>query len=138
MMARYKREVRLSEISEKGKNQVRKRFGDIVVFEMDNDREKMMLQKFHEIEQMELEQKVKEVVLIHSAITIFTNIRIDVEDQQFIKILESMSADLKGAILEIQMMIANSITTITQQIEHARTMAQFKEMINVKQSGTGE
>lgn len=137
-MARYKREVRLSEISEKSKNQVRKRFGDIVVFEMDGDREKVMLQKFHEIERMELEKKVKDVVLIHSAITIFTNIRIDVEDEQFVKILEDMPMDLKGAILEIQMMIADSIHTVTQQIEHARVMAQFKEMMNIKQSDSVE
>ena len=137
-MARYKKEVRLSEISEKGKNKVRKRFGDIVVFEMDNDREKAILQKFHEIERMELDQKAKDLLLIHSSIIIFTNIRIDVEDEEFAQIVQDMPLDLKGAILEIQMMIANSITSVTQQIEHARVMAQFKEMISSKPSDSVE
>lgn len=137
-MARYKKEVRLSEISEKGKNKVRKRFGDIVVFEMDNDREKAILQKFHEIEKMELDQKAKDLLLIHSSIIIFTNIRIDVEDEEFAQIVQDMPLDLKGAILEIQMMIANSITSVTQQIEHARVMAQFKEMISSKPSDSVE
>lgn len=137
-MARYKKEVRLSEISEKGKNKVRKRFGDIVVFEMDNDREKAVLQKFHEIEKMELDQKAKDLLLIHSSIIIFTNIRIDVEDEEFAQIVQDMPLDLKGAILEIQMMIANSITSVTQQIEHARVMAQFKEMISSKPSDSVE
>lgn len=137
-MARYKKEVRLSEISEKGKNKVRKRFGDIVVFEMDNDREKTILQKFHEIEKMELDQKAKDLLLIHSSIIIFTNIRIDVEDEEFAQIVQDMPLDLKGAILEIQMMIANSITSVTQQIEHARVMAQFKEMISSKPSDSVE
>lgn len=137
-MARYKKEVRLSEISEKGKNKVRKRFGDIVVFEMDNDREKVILQKFHEIEKMELDQKAKDLLLIHSSIIIFTNIRIDVEDEEFAQIVQDMPLDLKGAILEIQMMIANSITSVTQQIEHARVMAQFKEMISSKPSDSVE
>lgn len=138
IMARYKKEVRLSEISEKGKNKVRKRFGDIVVFEMDNDREKVILQKFHEIEKMELDQKAKDLLLIHSSIIIFTNIRIDVEDEEFAQIVQDMPLDLKGAILEIQMMIANSITSVTQQIEHARVMAQFKEMISSKPSDSVE
>lgn len=137
-MARYKKEVRLSEISEKGKNKVRKRFGDIVVFEMDNDREKAILQKFHEIENMELDQKAKDLLLIHSSIIIFTNIRIDVEDEEFAQIVQDMPLDLKGAILEIQMMIANSITSVTQQIEHARVMAQFKEMVSSKPSDSVE
>lgn len=137
-MARYKKEVRLSEISEKRKNKVRKRFGDIVVFEMDNDREKTILQKFHEIEKMELDQKAKDLLLIHSSIIIFTNIRIDVEDEEFAQIVQDMPLDLKGAILEIQMMIANSITSVTQQIEHARVMAQFKEMISSKPSDSVE
>lgn len=137
-MARYKKEVRLSEISEKGKNKVRKRFGDIVVFEMDNDREKAILQKFHEIEKMELDQKAKDLLLIHSSIIIFTNIRIDVEDEEFAQIVQDMPLDLKGAILEIQMMIANSITSVTQQIEHARVMAQFKEMVSSKPSDSVE
>lgn len=137
-MARYKKEVRLSEISEKGKNKVRKRFGDIVVFEMDNDREKTILQKFHEIEKMELDQKAKDLLLIHSSIIIFTNIRIDVEDEEFAQIVQDMPLDLKGAILEIQMMIANSITSVTQQIEHARVMAQFKEMVSSKPSDSVE
>lgn len=137
-MARYKKEVRLSEISEKGKNKVRKRFGDIVVFEMDNDREKVILQKFHEIEKMELDQKAKDLLLIHSSIIIFTNIRIDVEDEEFAQIVQDMPLDLKGAILEIQMMIANSITSVTQQIEHARVMAQFKEMVSSKPSDSVE
>lgn len=137
-MARYKKEVRLSEISEKGKNKVRKRFGDIVVFEMDNDREKAVLQKFHEIEKMELDQKAKDLLLIHSSIIIFTNIRIDVEDEEFAQIVQDMPLDLKGAILEIQMMIANSITSVTQQIEHARVMAQFKEMVSSKPSDSVE
>ena len=137
-MARYKKEVRLSEISEKGKNKVRKRFGDIVVFEMNNDREKAILQKFHEIEKMELDQKAKDLLLIHSSIIIFTNIRIDVEDEEFAQIVQDMPLDLKGAILEIQMMIANSITSVTQQIEHARVMAQFKEMISSKPSDSVE
>lgn len=138
IMARYKKEVRLSEISEKGKNKVRKRFGDIVVFEMDNDREKAVLQKFHEIEKMELDQKAKDLLLIHSSIIIFTNIRIDVEDEEFAQIVQDMPLDLKGAILEIQMMIANSITSVTQQIEHARVMAQFKEMVSSKPSDSVE
>ena len=137
-MARYKKEVRLSEISEKGKNKVRKRFGDIVVFEMDNDREKAVLQKFHEIEKMELDQKAKDLLLIHSSIIIYTNIRIDVEDEEFAQIVQDMPLDLKGAILEIQMMIANSITSVTQQIEHARVMAQFKEMVSSKPSDSVE
>lgn len=137
-MARYKKEVRLSEISEKGKNKVRKRFGDIVVFEMDNDREKAILQKFHEIEKMELDQKAKDLLLIHSSIIIFTNIRIDVEDEEFAQIVQDMPLDLKGAILEIQMMIAHSITSVTQQIEHARVMAQFKEMVSSKPSDSVE
>lgn len=137
-MARYKKEVRLSEISEKGKNKVRKRFGDIVVFEMDNDREKAVLQKFHEIEKMELDQKAKDLLLIHSSIIIFTNIRIDVEDEEFAQIVQDMPLDLKGAILEIQMMIAHSITSVTQQIEHARVMAQFKEMVSSKPSDSVE
>lgn len=138
IMARYKKEVRLSEISEKGKNKVRKRFGDIVVFEMDNDREKAVLQKFHEIEKMELDQKAKDLLLIHSSIIIFTNIRIDVEDEEFAQIVQDMPLDLKGAILEIQMMIAHSITSVTQQIEHARVMAQFKEMVSSKPSDSVE
>ena len=137
-MARYNIEVRLSEISEKGKIKVRKRFGDIVVFEMDNDREKAVLQKFHEIEKMELDQKAKDLLLIHSSINIYTNIRIDVEDEEFAQIEQDMPFDLKGAILEIQMMIANSITSVTQQIEHARVMAQFKEMVSSKPSDSVE
>ena len=105
---------------------------------MDNDREKAVLQKFHEIEKMELDQKAKDLLLIHSSIIIFTNIRIDVEDEEFAQIVQDMPLDLKGAILEIQMMIAHSITSVTQQIEHARVMAQFKEMVSSKPSDSVE
>ena len=127
-MARYKKEVKISEISAKGKNRVRKRFGDIVVFEMDTDREKLMLQKFQEIDDMKVDKQLRNILIAHSSLTIFTNVRVDVEDEEFMAILTDTPTDLANAIMEVEMMIAERTSRVLQQIEHTRLLAKLKSM----------
>lgn len=128
-MARYKKEVKISDISAKGKNRVRKRFGDIVVFEMDTDREKLMLQKFQEIDDLKVDKNMRNILIAHSSLTIFTNVRVDVADEEFMEILKDTPLDLANAIMEVEMMIAERTSTVVQQIEHTRLLAKLKAMI---------
>lgn len=127
-MARYKKEVKISDISTRGKNRVRKRFGEIVVFEMDTDREKLMLQKFQEIDDMGVDKDIRNILIAHSSLTIFTNVRVDVTDEEFMAILKDTPTDLANAIMEVEMMIAERTNSVLQQIEHTRLLAKLKAM----------
>lgn len=116
-MARYKKEVKLSQIA-KETNKVRKRFGDIVVFEMDSNREKMIVDKIIEISSMDIPKSKKDILNIHASLIIFTNIRVDVDDESFINILGNMPGDLKKAVFEVQAVLAEGAEVMKGQIEN--------------------
>lgn len=123
-MARYKKEVKLSQIGTEV-NKVRKRFGNIVVFEMNTGREQKIIEKIIEISSMDIPKEKKEILNLHASLTIFTNIRVDVDDENFIKIMADMPSDLKLAIFEVQSMLSDGSLRMKKNIENMMKSAQL-------------
>lgn len=134
-MARYKKEVKLSQIA-KETNKVRKRFGDIVVFEMNSSREKMIIEKVSEIALMDIPKSKKDILNIHASLIVFSNIRVDVDDELFVQIIEDMPQDLKLAIFEIQTILAEGAETMKKHIESI--MKTEKLNSTLKEAGVNE
>ena len=136
-MAKAK-QVKLSDIASKQKYTVRKQFGNIVVYEMDAYREKKLMETLHQVEALKLTDEQREILYIHSVIIIFTNIRVDVEDDKFAEIITNMPEPLRQAIIEIQGLITEGISSLINQIETERKLAQFNEMLKPMKSDVDE
>lgn len=136
-MAKAK-QVKLSDIASKQTYTVRKQFGNIVVYEMDAYREKKLMETLHQVEALKLTDEQREILYIHSVIIIFTNIRVDVEDDKFAEIITNMPEPLRQAIIEIQGLITESISSLINQIETERKLAQFNEMLKSMKSDVDE
>lgn len=136
-MAKAK-QVKLSDIASKQTYTVRKQFGNIVVYEMDAYREKKLMETLHQVEALKLTDEQREILYIHSVIIIFTNIRVDVEDDKFAEIITNMPEPLRQAIIEIQGLITESISSLINQIETERKLAQFNEMLKQMKSDVDE
>lgn len=136
-MAKAK-QVKLSDIASKQTYTVRKQFGNIVVYEMDAYREKKLMETLHQVEALKLTDEQREILYIHSVIIIFTNIRVDVEDDKFAEIITNMPEPLRQAIIEIQGLITESISSLINQIETERKLAQFNEMLKPMKSDVDE
>lgn len=136
-MAKAK-QVKLSDIASKQTYTVRKQFGNIVVYEMDAYREKKLMETLHQVEALKLTDEQREILYIHSVIIIFTNIRVDVDDDKFAEIITNMPEPLRQAIIEIQGLITESISSLINQIETERKLAQFNEMLKQMKSDVDE
>ncbi len=136
-MAKAK-QVKLSDIASKQTYTVRKQFGNIVVYEMDAYREKKLMETLHQVEALKLTDEQREILYIHSVIIIFTNIRVDVEDDKFAEIITNMPEPLRQAIIEIQGLITEGISSLINQIETERKLAQFNEMLKPMKSDVDE
>ena len=136
-MAKAK-QVKLSDIASKQTYTVRKQFGNIVVYEMDAYREKKLMETLHQVEALKLTDEQREILYIHSVIIIFTNIRVDVEDDKFAEIITNMPEPLRQAIIEIQGLITEGISSLVNQIETERKLAQFNEMLKPMKSDVDE
>ena len=136
-MAKAK-QVKLSDIASKQTYRVRKQFGNIVVYEMDAYREKKLMETLHQVEALKLTDEQREILYIHSVIIIFTNIRVDVEDDKFAEIITNIPEPLRQAIIEIQGLITEGISSLINQIETERKLAQFNEMLKPMKSDVDE
>lgn len=136
-MAKAK-QVKLSDIASKQTYTVRKQFGNIVVYEMDAYREKKLMETLHQVEALKLTDEQREILYIHSVIIIFTNIRVDVDDDKFAEIITNMPEPLRQAIIEIQGLITEGISSLINQIETERKLAQFNEMLKPMKSDVDE
>lgn len=136
-MAKAK-QVKLSDIASKQTYRVRKQFGNIVVYEMDAYREKKLMETLQHVESLQLTDEQREILYIHSVIIIFTNIRVDVDDDKFAEIITTMPEPLRQAIIEIQGLITEGISSLVNQIETERKLAQFNEMLKPMKSDVDE
>lgn len=136
-MAKVK-QVKLSDIASKQTYRVRKQFGNIVVYEMDAYREKKLMETLQHVESLQLTDEQREILYIHSVIIIFTNIRVDVDDDKFAEIITTMPEPLRQAIIEIQGLITEGISSLVNQIETERKLAQFNEMLKPMKSDVDE